>query len=105
MPEQQRLPPGEVIDEVAQQPHHVVVAGQAVGTRAAHPRQVRVDPPVPRGGNDRLDRRLDLPMVDTDPVQGDERDTGAVLGEVDRDPVDPALHGRHRNDLGGRRTL
>jgi hypothetical protein len=92
MPEQQRRPVGEVVNEVAEQLHHIVVAGQAVGCRAAHPRQVRVDPPVSRAGNDGLDRRLDLTMINTGSVQSDQRHTGAVLDEVDRDSVDPALH-------------
>jgi hypothetical protein len=54
--------------KVTEQPHHIVVAGQAVGRRAAHPRQIRIDPPVTRAGNDGFDRRLDLAMINTGTV-------------------------------------
>jgi hypothetical protein len=57
-----------VIKEVTEQRHHIVVAGQAVGRRAAHPRQIRVDPPVTRAGNDGFDCRFDLTMINTGTV-------------------------------------
>jgi hypothetical protein len=79
-------------DEVAEQLHHIVVAGHAVGCRATHSRQVRVDPPVSRRGNDGLDCRLDFAVVDTGPVQSDQRHTSAVFDVLDRDFVDLALH-------------
>jgi hypothetical protein len=92
MSEQQRWPPGDVINEVAEQLDHIVIAGQSIGRRAAHPRQVRVDPPVSRAWNHGLERRLGLAMINTGSVQGDQRHTGAVLDKADRDTVDLALH-------------
>ena len=92
MSEQQGLPLGEVVDEVAEQGHHVVVAGQAVACRAAHPRQVRVDPPIPGAGNDGLDRCFDLAMTNARSVESDQRHSCAVLHDIDRDSVDPTLH-------------
>jgi hypothetical protein len=80
-----------VINEVTEELHHIVVAGQAGGGRAAHPRQVRVDPPVPDARHDGLDRCLDLAMVDTSAMHSDQRHTSAVFDVVDRDFVDLAL--------------
>ena len=99
MPEQQHRPLAQVIDEVAEQRHHVVVAAEPLGRRAAHPRQIRIDPPVSLAGNDGLDRRLDLAMINTGAVQRNERHAAAVLDVMDPDFVDPALHlNPHRND-------
>lgn len=73
------------MDEVAEQRHHIVVAGQAVSCREAHPpRQVRIDPPISRAGNDGLDRGLDLTMIDAGAVQSHERHAGAVLDVMDQ---------------------
>ena len=92
MPEQHCWAAGNVTNELTEQLYHIVVTRQAVGSRAAHPRQIRVDPPVSGAGNDGLDRRLDLAMVDTGPMQSDERHADAVLDIVNRDSVDPAVH-------------
>ncbi len=93
MPHQRHRARPEAVDEVAEQRHHIVVAGQPVCCRQAHPRQVRVDPPVPRARDDGLDRRLDLTMIHAGAVQGDNRHTTAVLDPMDHGFVDPALHG------------
>ena len=98
MPEQQHRSRAQLIDEFAEQRHHIVVAGQAIGRGPAHPGQIRVDPPVSRVGNDGLDRRLDLAMINTGAVQRNERHAVAMLDVMDQDFVDPALHSRHRND-------
>ena len=68
------------------------VAGQAIGRGAAHAGQIRIDPPVPGIGNDRLDRRLDLPMINTCTVQRNQRHTAAMLDVMDQYPIDPTLH-------------
>src|SRR5664279_6403831 len=92
MPEQQCRLACHAIDEIREQRHYIVVAGQAAGRRAAHPRQVWIDPPVPGVWNDRFDSRLDFAVVDTSAVQSDERNTAEVFGVVDHDFVDPAFH-------------
>jgi hypothetical protein len=86
----------EVVEEVAQPPHHVVVAVQALGRRLAHPRQVGVDPPVPRG-DDGLDRRLDLAVVDAHSVQGDQGYAAAVLDVVNRHVLDLVTRYQNRS--------
>ncbi len=68
MPQQQHRSRTKVINEITEQPHHIAVARQAAGRRAAHPRQIRIDPLVPCRGNDSLDRRLDLTVINTGAV-------------------------------------
>ena len=92
MPEQQHRPRAEVVDEVTEQLDDIVVAGQAVGCRAAHPRQIRIDPPVARAGDHGLDRRLDLAVIDTGTVERNKRYAAAMLDVMDQDFVDPAFH-------------
>ena len=94
--EQQHRSGAEVFEEVAQPQHHVVVAVQVLGRRQPHPRQVGVDPPVPRG-DDGLDRRLDLAVVDARSVQRDQGNAGAVLDVVNRHVLDLITGTRNRD--------
>jgi hypothetical protein len=57
-----------MINEVGEQRHNIVVAVQAVGRRVAHARQIWIDPPVSRAGNDSFQRRLDLAVINADAV-------------------------------------
>ena len=92
MPKQQHRSRTEVINEIAEQPHHIVVARQAAGRRAAHPRQIWIDPPVACCGNDSLDRRLNLSVIDTSAVQRNKRHAVVVLDVMHRDIVESQLH-------------
>ena len=57
-----------MVEEVTEQLDDIVVASQALARRAAHPRQIRVDPPIAHAGHDGLDGRLDLAMINTGTV-------------------------------------
>lgn len=57
-----------------------------------YPRKIRIDPSVAGTGNDGLDRRLDLAMINTGTVQRNKRYTAAVLNVMDHDFLDPAFH-------------
>ena len=92
VPKQQHGCGAQLIDEVAQKCHHIVVAVQSVGSRLAHARQIQIDPPVSGRRSDGLDGGLEFAMVDTGTVERDERHSDPMLDIVDRHGPDPALH-------------
>jgi len=86
--------PGGPVDEFPEHGHHVVVAVDAIGGGPPHGGQVGIAPSVAVTWPDGFPRGLDIAVIDTRAVQGDQRYTGSVLDVMNDGLPDPALHAR-----------
>src|SRR5690606_19033759 len=83
--------PGGPVDEFPEHGHHVVVAVDAIGGGPPHGGQVGIAPSVAVTWPDGFPRGLDIAVIDTRAVQGDQRYTGSVLDVMNDGLPDPAL--------------